>query len=424
MAAKLERQQQKCLLIGDRHGELELEQILTGEKIDRIIYLAGLDTSATTIAEINHYQQQHCGNVLNLIRALIKNAVTVPIWFATRANQVENDLEPSAIASSCLWGLATAIAVEHSEYWGGIVDLDREPVEGEADSLLKVIAHQGREDRLAIRQDRVYVPRLDRTKVSSSQTAITADGCYLITGGLGSLGLQVARWLAEKGAKNLLLLGRSQPSAQATQAIARLEQQGVTVNVAQADITNYAALKNALETSAIRGVIHAAGILDDGLLQGQTWERFERVISPKVTGAWNLHLCTKDLQLDFFVLFSSMAALIGSPGQSNYSVANTGLDAIARYRRSLNLPALSINWGAWADGGMAVERGFKVEGLNLIEPEAGLSALEQLLSTELTQVGVMERRLAAVESKIPLPTAVQLLRSLGYSLRRPGYTNI
>ena len=402
LVAKLERQQQKCLLIGDRHLELEkLEQILTGEKIDRIIYLAGLDTSATTIAEINHYQQQHCGNVLNLIRALTKNAVTVPIWFATRANQIENNLEPSAIASSCLWGLATAIAVEHSEYWGGIVDLDREPVEGEVDSLLKVIAHQGREDRLAIRQDRVYVPRLDRTKVSSSQTAITADGCYLITGGLGSLGLQVARWLAEKGAKNLLLLGRSQPSTQATQAIGQLEQQGVTVNVAQADITNYAALKNALETSAIRGVIHAAGILDDGLLQGQTWERFERVIAPKVTGAWNLHLYTKDFQLDFFVLFSSVAALIGSPGQSNYSVANTGLDAIARYRRSLNLPALSINWGAWAEGGMAVERGFKIEGLNLIEPEAGLSALEQLLSTELTQVGVMDVDWQQLSQKFP-----------------------
>ena len=401
LAAKLE---QHCILIGDRHLTLEkLDRILAGERIDRIVYLA-VDTSATTIAEINDDRRQHCTNVLNLIQALTRNAVTAAIWFATRANQeIENTLDCSAIASSCLWGLAQAIAVEHSEYWGGIVDLDREPVAGEADSLLKVIAHRGKEDRLAIRQDRVYVPRLDRTIVNSNQTAITKEGCYLITGGLGSLGLQVARWLTEKGAKNLLLLGRSQPSVQAKQTISQLEQQGVTVNVVQTDITNYAALNNVLENSPapLRGVIHAAGVLDDGLLLGQTWERFERVIAPKVTGAWNLHQCTKDLELDFFVLFSSVASLIGSPGQSNYSVANTGLDAIARYRRSLKLPALSINWGAWAESGMAIDRGFKIEGLNLIEPEAGLSALEQLLSTELTQVGVMSVDWQQLSQKFP-----------------------
>ena len=411
LAAKLEQQQQKCLLISppqrrinDRHLTLEkLDRILTGEKIDRIVYLA-VDTSATTIAEINDDRRQHCTNVLNLIQALTKNAVTAPIWFATRANQeIENTLDCSAIASSCLWGLAQAIAVEHSEYWGGIVDLDREPFAGEADSLLKVIAHRGKEDRLAIRQGRVYVPRLDRTIVNSNQTAISTDGCYLITGGLGSLGLQVARWLTEKGAKNLLLLGRSQPSVRAKQTISQLEQQGVTVNVVQADITNYEALNNVLENSPapLRGVIHAAGVLDDGLLLGQTWERFERVIAPKVTGAWNLHRCTKDLELDFFVLFSSVASLIGSPGQSNYCVANTGLDAIARYRRSLKLPALSINWGAWAESGMAIDRGFKIEGLNLIEPEIGLSALEQLLSTELTQVGVMSVDWQQLSQKFP-----------------------
>ena len=408
LAAKLE---QHCILISppqrrinDRHLTLEkLDRILTGERIDRIVYLA-VDTSATTIAEINDDRRQHCTNVLNLIQALTKNAVTAPIWFATRANQeIENTLDCSAIASSCLWGLAQAIAVEHSEYWGGIVDLDREPVAGEADSLLKVIADRGKEDRLAIRQDRVYVPRLDRTTVNSNQTAISTDGCYLITGGLGSLGLQVARWLTEKGAKNLLLLGRSQPSVQAKQTISQLEQQGVTVNDVQTDITNYEALNNVLENSPapLRGVIHAAGVLDDGLLLGQTWERFERVIAPKVTGAWNLHQCTKDLELDFFVLFSSVASLIGSPGQSNYSVANTGLDAIARYRRSLKLPALSINWGAWAESGMAIDRGFEVEGLNLIEPEAGLSALEQLLSTELAQVGVMSVDWQQLSQKFP-----------------------
>ncbi|MGL4883198.1 MAG: alpha/beta fold hydrolase, partial [Waterburya sp.] len=119
------------------------------------------------------------------------------------------------------------------------------------------------------------------------------------------------------------------------------------------------------------------------------------------TGAWNLHQVTKDIDLDFFVLFSSVASLIGSPGQSNYSVANTGLDAIARYRHSQGLPALSINWGAWGDSGMAVEQGFNIPGLDLINPQMGLEALERLLTTELTQIGVINADWQQLSQKFP-----------------------
>ncbi len=198
-----------------------------------------------------------------------------------------------------------------------------------------------------------------------------------------------------------MLLGRNQPSEHAQQAIDKLEQQGVVVQPILVDITDYDALKKIVSSSPIKGIIHAAGILDDGLLQRQTWARFNRVIAPKVTGAWNLHCLTKDIELDFMVLFSSVAAMIGSPGQGNYSVANTGLDAIARYRRSLNLPALSINWGAWGDSGMAVKQGFNVKGVELIQPEAGLCALEQLLTSESTQVGVIKADWQQLSQKLP-----------------------
>ena len=406
LAAKLERQQQECIVISDRQLDSDnLTKIFSERKIDRIIYLTGIDNPAAEIAEINNYQQQHCTNVLNLIQTLSQNSLTIPVWLATRGNQkLEGDLAGDAVASSCLWGLAGAIAIEHPECWGGIVDLDRKPVDNEADRLLQVMARQSKEDRLVIRQDKVYVPRLDSLEVKPNKLAIEAEGTYLITGGLGSLGLQIAGWLADKGAKNLLLLGRSQPSPQARQQITELEQRGVTVNIARADITNYEALAKiikSLSPTSLRGVIHAAGVLDDGLLQGQTWERFARVIAPKMTGAWNLHLCTRELELDFFVLFSSVAALIGSPGQSNYSVANTGLDAIARYRRSLNLPAISIDWSAWGDSGMAVERGFEVRGLNSISPREALSCLERVLGSELTQVGVIDADWQQLSRKFP-----------------------
>ncbi|MEN9566944.1 MAG: hypothetical protein RLZZ69_2140, partial [Cyanobacteriota bacterium] len=411
LKVKLDRQQQDCLIISDRHLNSDnLTQIFNQyQNIGKIIYLAGLDRPTETIAEITNYQQQHCTNILNLLQTLTANSVAAPIWLMTGGCQTVHNLaslDSRAIAASCLWGLASAIAIEHPEAWGGIVDLDLQPTNAQVDSLLQIITQTDREDRIAIRQDRLYVPRLQATAApDSSKSLELSANAYLITGGLGSLGLKAAQLLADRGAKNLILLGRSQPSADAQQAIERLVKQGITVKAINVDITDYDALEQILRannliprkgeqpfapTLSIKGIIHAAGVIDDGLLQNQTWASFQRVIDPKVIGAWNLHKVTQDLELDFLVFFSSVASLIGSPGQSNYTVANAGLDAIARYRHSQGLPALSINWGAWADSGIAVEQGFKVKGLNLIEPDAGLVALQQLLTSKVTQVGVID----------------------------------
>ncbi|NJK56232.1 MAG: alpha/beta fold hydrolase [Pleurocapsa sp. SU_5_0] len=400
LKVKLNNQQQDCLVISDRHLDADnLAQIFNQyPNIGKIIYLTGLDLpQQQTINAITNYQQQHCTNILNLLQTSTANSVAAPIWLATKGHQqIENELDTTSIASSCLWGLASAIAVEHPESWGGIVDLDSKSSNNEVDLLIQVVTQANQEDRLAIRQDRLYIPRLQTTADIdlSKSLELNSLGAYLITGGLGSLGLKVAQLLADRGGKHLILVSRSQPSELAQQAIANLEQQGVTVKTVQADITDYQALKNIFDAAnldfPIKGVVHAAGRLSDGLLENQTWEKFQQVIAPKVVGAWNLHQATQDLELDFFVLFSSVASLIGSPGQSNYTVANAGLDAIARYRHRLNLPALSINWSAWANSGMAVEQGFQVKGLNLLEPAAGLIALQQLLSSKATQVGVID----------------------------------
>ena len=381
---------QDCIFLEERHLERELSQVLRSD-ISKIVYLAGLDSQAAGIVEIQSYQQQHCSNILNLLQTLMANSLAIPVWLATRGGQsLDNQLNAGVVASSCLWGLASAISVEHPELWGGIVDLDSKPSVNEVDSLLRIISSAGQEDRIAIRQDKLYVPRLETTAAIETQELLTTS-TYLVTGGLGALGLQVAQLLADKGAKKLILVGRSEPSISAQQKVSKLQQQGVEVEIVRIDISNYEAVTKAiadLPSQSLKGVVHAAGVLEDGLLQTQTWASFEKVIAPKVIGAWNLHEATKDLELDFFVLFSSVASSIGSPGQSNYTVANSGLDAIALYRHSLNLPALSINWGAWANSGMAVEKDFRVKGLDLIQSEAGLEALESLLTSQAAQVGV------------------------------------
>ncbi len=238
---------------------------------------------------------------------------------------------------------------------------------------------------------------------------VKPDGSYLITGGFGALGLQVANWLIEEGAKNLILLGRSQPTKHAQQEINKLEQQGVNINIIQADITDYDAVadifstenqeKNQISPSPhlpislppIKGAIHAAGRLDDGLLKTLSWERFQAVLQPKITGTWNLHLATQKHSLDWFVCFSSIVSVFGAAGQSNYAAANAFMDNLMSYRRNLGLPGLSINWSIWDEVGMASrmtsqqQERLSQQGLSAIAPQQGLKVLKQLLQQQASQ---------------------------------------
>ncbi|MEL6937151.1 MAG: SDR family NAD(P)-dependent oxidoreductase, partial [Cyanobacteria bacterium J06607_17] len=220
--------------------------------------------------------------------------------------------------------------------------------------------------------------------VSPQTPTIRPNGAYLITGGLGALGLCLAQGLADQGAQHLVLIGRRSPSASAQSTIHQLEQTGVTVTVLQADVAHQADLRRVLRTLAeanpdvlLKGVFHLAGILDDGLLANQSWEQLATVMNPKLMGAWNLHAETQHLDLDYFVCFSSIASLMGSLGQSNYAAANAFLDGLAHHRRSLGLPALSINWGPWDEVGMAAQldsssrHRFAAQGLTPIPPQAG-----------------------------------------------------
>jgi acyl carrier protein len=224
---------------------------------------------------------------------------------------------------------------------------------------------------------------------------LQADATYLIAGGLGALGLQVAQWFVGQGARHLVLVSRREVSPAAEKAIALLCQTGVQVEVARADIADPAAMSKVfkkIERSMppLKGIVHAAGILDDGLLLQQNWERFWQVMKPKVAGAWNLHRLTLDLPLDFFVCFSSMAAVLGNPGQANYAAANAFIDALARYRQGLGLPGLSINWGPWSGNGMAANIDWMETGITPLEPEQGMSALQLLLGQQVPQLAVMK----------------------------------
>jgi phthiocerol/phenolphthiocerol synthesis type-I polyketide synthase C len=225
-----------------------------------------------------------------------------------------------------------------------------------------------------------------KTRVPRS-LPVRSDAAYLITGGHGGLGLAVARWLVEKGARSLILLSRSGASRDSEKACAALTAQGATITTVQADVSSQSDISRALDEvrhslPPLRGVIHAAGVLDDHSFLNLDEESFRQVLAPKVLGAWNLHNLTAGLPLDFFVVFSSVASVLGSPGQANYAAANAFLDGLAHERRARGLPCLSVNWGPWADVGMAARaagpRSAASRVMPPLPPARALAALDRL----------------------------------------------
>ncbi len=239
---------------------------------------------------------------------------------------------------------------------------------------------------------------------------VQPDATYLVTGGLGGLGRSAAAWLAERGAKHLVLVGRSEPDAAAQAFCEELAVDGAEVRLVQADVSDLGQVERLLgeisETMPpLRGVIHAAGVLDDGVILQQRWERFARVFGPKIDGGWNLHRLTQDLPLDFFVLFSSAVSVLGAAGQSNHVAANTYLDALASYRRAQGLPALSIGWGPWSEVGAAASRDLgerlMARGILSMTPEQGIAVLEELIRSTNTAQPSTPAAVAAVRMDWP-----------------------
>jgi acyl transferase domain-containing protein/NADPH:quinone reductase-like Zn-dependent oxidoreductase/SAM-dependent methyltransferase/acyl carrier protein len=224
------------------------------------------------------------------------------------------------------------------------------------------------------------------------------DGSYLVTGGMSGLGLLTAQWMFERGAKHLVLMGRRAPAEADAAAIRSMEEKGVRITIARGDVADRTYLGGLFASFGrslppLRGIVHSAGTLDDGVLAQQTWERFEKVMAPKVDGAWHLHTLSQDQPLDFFVLFSSAVSMLGSAGQGSHVAACTFEDALAHYRRNIGLPALSINWGPWAEIGAAtqgtVSERLRTKGFRLIDSRLGLRILEHLMLQDRVQVGVM-----------------------------------
>ena len=247
-----------------------------------------------------------------------------------------------------------------------------------------------------------HIGKIVLTNSPLARGRLRGDRTYLVTGGLGGIGCAVAGWLAERGAGAIALNGRRSPDPEVEAAIDALRKRGVTVQVELADVTDTAALDAMLarmdrELPPLGGVIHSVGVLSDAAIGNQHWETFETVMWPKMLGAWHLHRATADRDLDMFVLFSSVAGVLGNPGQSNHAAANAFLDQLAAHRRALGLPGQAIAWGAWSEIGEAEEqrermtRRSATTGIEWITPQQGLRAFDRLVRQDAATSVVLAR---------------------------------
>jgi len=393
---------------------VDFAKLLGESQPTRVLHLWSLDDEiGTHLTEraLQAAQRKSCGSLLALVQALAANATSDPLQLSVVTRGAVTTASDSltslaAITSAPVAAMARVVALELPQLQCASIDID--PLHVDVADLDVELANRDRESAVALRAATRLVARLIHSAAAATAPAvgaitrdtIEADATYLITGGLGGLGLEVARSFVQRGARHLVLLGRSAPSERARTILAAMADAGAAVRIAAVDVADRPALEDLFNSIAttmppLRGIVHAAGVLDDGVLLQLNWGRFERVFRPKVEGTWNLHELSEPLPLKFFVLFSSAAALVGSPGQGNYTAANACMDALAQYRRQRELPGLSIAWGGWGETGMAAnlqskqhERASR-QGISALEPAASLELMHVLLRGAPAHVGVL-----------------------------------
>ncbi|HET7695300.1 MAG TPA: type I polyketide synthase [Vicinamibacterales bacterium] len=369
-------------------------------------------------------EADQCAAALGVVKALstlAPDAAAPACWLVTTAAQPIGNA-PS-VQQAAVWGLARTLAIEHPSTACVCVDVPAD-VDGAVSALVNALAAPREEREIAYRDGVRLVHRLARTAAPHAPLTLRDDATYLVTGGLGALGLQTAAWLVDRGARHLVLTGRSAPSPAASTGIDRLRAAGAVVETVRADVSKKADVERLFASIAasgfpLKGIVHSAGVLDDGVAMQQTRDRLRRVFAPKIAGGWNLHVASAALPLDFFVLYSSLASVLGSAGQANYAAANAFLDALAHLRRSQGLPAVSVGWGRWGGSGMAAaldeadRRRLTEAGFIEMDPDAAFDALESAIDSGRAHTAIMAvdwDRYGAYRG-VPLPLLSRLDRA-------------
>jgi acyl transferase domain-containing protein/NADPH:quinone reductase-like Zn-dependent oxidoreductase/acyl carrier protein len=371
----------------------ELRAAVADEPTTRILHLAALDSdTAPSTQSLLRMQHRVLSGTRRLFCAAAAAELRAPIWLITRGAQCVTGADAVSPAQSCLWGFGRAASLEHPRLWGGLADLSKGDADEWSRLIDQLVAAPAGEDQIALRDQAVYVPRLTRRAGQPTATppALRDDATYLVTGGLGAIGLEVAGYLAAHGARHLVLTSRRAPSDAAQQRIDAIrEQSGCEVRVVAADVANPHDVARLLATveaelPPLAGIVHAAGEISTTPLQALDDAEVDRVFAGKVWGAWNLSEATADLKLDFFLSTSSIAGVWGAGGQTAYSAANAFLDGLAWRLREQGIPGISVNFGPWLGAGMADEAAraeLDKRGVRPLSPADALAGMAELMAS-------------------------------------------
>ncbi|MGK5091093.1 SDR family NAD(P)-dependent oxidoreductase [Deltaproteobacteria bacterium TL4] len=371
-----------------------------------IIHLWSLNTSVPQVDQdsLEFMQQAGCASTLHLVQALGTRKWEHPLrwWFVTQETQrLEPSLAPLQVHQALLWGMVRSLSLEYPEWTCALIDLDQPYAPTTAHTLFGELCDFQQETQVAWSSGKRYVAQLKPYQEPATQETasltIDSDASYWVTGGLGGIGRHITDWLIAQGARSLILSGRREMDKVQQQHLEDLEHQGVQITFIQSDVSDQDSVAGVLNhiqanLAPLRGIIHAAGTLDNAMLHRMSWEQFTKVQSSKLWGSWNLHKMTLSIPLDFMVFFSSNTAVLGFPGQANYTSANAFMDCLAHERQRQGLCALSINWGVWEsksrlrDASQRDQARLKELGFGLIPVAQGVKIFGQLLKQDRCQV--------------------------------------
>ena len=388
-----------------------------------VVYLWGLDAppiEGMTLTKLKSANEMMCRGALAMLHALAETRSKHPVgrlWFVTANTQSPEGRRQVDPVQAPLWGLGRSVALEYPGLWGGLIDLQLGDAAFDVDLLAAELLDPDGEVQIAISaHGQRHVPRLvgqSLAELPARPPAIRADATYLVTGGLGMLGHRVAKWLIARGAKHLVLTGRNAVPDVARELFSPGETSAADVRIVAADISREEDVKQLFQTinalPPLRGVVHSAGVLDDGILAQLDWDRFARLFEPRVFGGFLLHQYTSSLELDFFILKSSLLSLLGSAGQANYTASSTFLDSLAMHRRAAGLPATAINWCAWSEGGLATVSGARGEamlsslGMKFVSPDRAMRLFDQIMHRDVSQVAVADADWPTFAGKVGRP---------------------
>jgi phthiocerol/phenolphthiocerol synthesis type-I polyketide synthase D len=375
------------VLFDDREG---LAKLLRTRAVTGVLALVGC------AAELGTPDPARSAAQVLTLSGVVAELADVPapprLWLVSAGAAAVEPGEPGNPELAALRGLVRVLAFEHPELRVSQLDFDAEPDPARlwVAELREEVRAGGPDDEIAWREGIRHVRRLVRPVVAEpSGDPVVRDGAYVVTGGLGGLGLVAAKWLAERGATRLVLSGRRGAGPDTAPALSTLRELGADVRVVTGDIAEPGTAERLVAAAGdapLRGVLHAAGALADGAAIALTAEAVDAAWRPKALGAWRLHEATAGHQLDWWLVYSSAAALFGSPGQAAYAAANAWADGLVAYRRGLGLPAATINWGAWGEAGAVT--GSRNPVLEPLGTGEALDALEAVLAAGREATGV------------------------------------